>query len=61
MLLIQESIATALQGGGQLAFDHGLILQIEGKKMLTEFENRFGDMLDFDELNKGNGPVRKKV
>lgn len=60
MLLIHESIATALEGDIQLAFDHGLILQIEGKKMLTEFENRFGDRLDFDELNKGNGAVSKE-
>ncbi|WP_299962293.1 hypothetical protein [uncultured Roseobacter sp.] len=53
-MLVQLTNETAVKGGPQAYFDHCLWTQAEGKRLLAEFEARYGDKLDINELAKGN-------
>lgn len=43
----------AMDGGIQCFFDHILWLEMKSHELMAEFEERFGEKLDMDELMKG--------
>ncbi|WP_300029253.1 hypothetical protein [uncultured Roseobacter sp.] len=52
-MLVRLTNETAMKGGPQAYFDHCLWTQAEGKRLLSEFEARYGDKLEMNELAKG--------
>lgn len=53
-MLVSLTNTLAIKSGPQAYFDHLLWTQAEGKRLLEEFEARYGDKIDIDELAKGN-------
>lgn len=57
--LLAISHIISKEGGPLVQFDHALWMQAEGKRLLREFEQEYGDQLDWPSLIEGKVVPKK--
>jgi len=61
VLLSEKGSHMAMNGGLQCVFDHILWLENRSHELMEEFEKRFGEKIDMDELMKGRVVAKHKT